>query len=148
MKKILFITLIIMVCHIGNSQIDTTNQRMIPMKETIEKPYKVGSKYYKKGESKPFTGVLYGKYKNGKYLTLQEYKDGVGNGLWINYYENGNVKEIGTYRDNKVEGPVTKYYSNGNIKAKGTYKHWKKKIGTWDFYSKDGKLIKTETYQR
>jgi len=148
MKTIIIMATLTTISFIGYSQIDTTKQRMVSMKNTIEKPYKVGSIYYKKGESKPYTGALYGKYKNGKYLTIQEYKNGVGNGLWVNYYEDGTLKEIGTYVDNRIEGPIRQYHPNGNIKAIGTYKHWKKKIGVWKYYDEDGNLIETETFQR
>ena len=128
------------------AQIDTLNQEMVPMSATYQKPYKVGGIYYKRNEKTPFTGILYGKYDNGKYLSIQEYKNGIGNGTWVNYYENGQIKEVGTYRDNRVEGPITQFYENGRIKSEGTYAHWRKKVGTWKFYSKEGLLEKTETY--
>ncbi|KAB8153448.1 hypothetical protein EZY14_009450 [Kordia sp. TARA_039_SRF] len=130
----------------GCAQIDTLQQKMLPMSATIEKPYKVGSVYYKKGTKTPYTGVLYGKFDNGKYLTLQEYKGGIGNGTYINYYENGNPKEVGTYIDNRVEGPVKLYHSNGKIKASGTFKHWKRRTGLWTFYDENGKQVKTISY--
>jgi antitoxin component YwqK of YwqJK toxin-antitoxin module len=130
------------------AQIDTLNQEMVSMSATYQKPYKVGGVYYKMNEKTPFTGVLYGKYDNGKYLSIQEYKNGIGNGTWVNYYENGELKEIGTYRDNRVEGPITQFHKNGSIKAKGTYAHWRKKVGTWKYYSKEGLLEKTESYEQ
>jgi len=129
------------------AQIDTVNQEMVSMSATYQKPYDVGGVYYKRNEKAPFTGVLYGKYDNGNYLSIQEYKNGVGNGTWMNYYENGELKEMGTYRDNRVEGPVKQFYKNGRIKAEGTYAHWRKRVGAWKFYSTDGRLEKTETYK-
>ena len=145
MKKLLTL-LAFSTLSASYAQIDTLKQEMVAMKDTREKPYKVGSVYYKKDAKTPFTGVLFGKYANGNYLTLQEYKAGVGNGKWINYYPDGAIKEIGTYRDNYVEGPITQYYENGYKKAEGTYKHWKKKIGLWKFYSEEGVLVRTKQY--
>jgi antitoxin component YwqK of YwqJK toxin-antitoxin module len=129
------------------AQIDTLNQEMVSMSATYQKPYEVGGVYYKKNEKTPFTGVLFGKYENGQYLSIQEYKNGIGNGTWVNYYENGQLKEIGTYRDNRVEGPIKQFYDNGKLKAEGTYAHWRKKVGLWKFYDRKGKLVRSETFK-
>lgn len=121
--KTYFIILGIILTSISQEQIDTFQQRMVSMNETIGKPYKVGSIYYKIGELALFTGVLFGKYSNGKHLSIQEYKNGIGNGTWINYYEDGTTKEIGAYVDNLVGGPIEMSYHNGVLKARGTYAH-------------------------
>lgn len=139
-------TLVLLNYGVASAQIDTLNRKMVPMSQTNERPYKIGSIYFKKGETEPFTGVLFGKYDNGNYLTLQEYEEGIGNGKWVNYYKDGTLKEVGTYRDNLVEGPILQYHPNGNLKAKGNYKHWKKKIGIWKYYDTSGKLVKTASY--
>lgn len=144
--KTYFIILGIFLTSISQAQIDTLQQRMVSMNETIEKPYKVGSIYYKSGESAPFTGVLFGKYSNGQYLSIQEYKNGIGNGTWINYYEDGTTKEIGTYVDNRVEGPIEMFYPNGVLKARGTYAHWRKKVSKWSYYDVNGILVEEVTY--
>jgi antitoxin component YwqK of YwqJK toxin-antitoxin module len=128
------------------AQIDTLKQEMVSMNDTYQKPYKVGGVYYKTNETAPFTGVLFGKYTNGKYLSIQEYKNGIGNGTWINYYPNGKLKEVGTYKDNRVEGPIKQYYENGNLKAEGSYAHWRKKVGNWKFYDQDGNLLRSQTF--
>lgn len=148
MKFSISTSIFCLISFLGYSQIDTINQQLLPMKSTITKPYKVGRIYYENGETTPFSGVLYGKYPNGNFLTKQEYKNGIGNGIWINYYEDGTIKEVGNYTDNRVEGPIVQYHPNGKIKAKGTYKHWKKKVGIWTYYDKNGILITTEDYKR
>ncbi len=136
------------LCSMENTraQIDTLSQEMVSMSNTYQKPYKVGGVYYKTNETAPFTGVLFGKYSNGKYLSIQEYKNGIGNGTWINYYPNGQLKEVGTYMDNRVEGPIKQYYENGNLKAEGTFAHWRKKVGKWNFYDQDGNLIRSQNF--
>lgn len=118
--------------------IDTKSQSMVAMSETTQEPYEVGTKYFAKNATKPYTGILYGKHANGNYSTMQEYKNGIGNGVWINYFATGKVEEKGTYVDNRVEGPTEQYYPNGKLKAKGTYKHWRKKVGEWIYYDENG----------
>lgn len=145
-KPVISSLFLLIMVKMGSAQIDTTNRAMIPMSGTYEKPYKVGSIYFKQDSEEPFTGILFGRYKNGNYLSIQEYKNGIGNGKWVNYYEDGTIKEIGTYIDNLVEGPIVKYHSNGMKKAEGTYKHWRKKVGIWKYYDARGLLIETETY--
>ncbi|NER11318.1 MORN repeat variant [Muriicola jejuensis] len=147
MKKIVFLSAAV-ICGLAEvtAQIDTLNREMVSMSATYQKPYTVGGVYYKQKDTVPFTGVLYGKYPNGKYLSIQEYKNGIGNGTWVNYYENGNLKEIGTYRDNRVEGPIRQYHENGKLKAEGMYAHWRRKVGLWKFYDLQGKLLRTITY--
>lgn len=146
--KILLLLTILSASLNSQGQIDTLKQRMVPMSSTIEKPYKVGSVYYKSNEKTPYTGVLYGKYNNGNYLTLQEYKNGIGNGKWVNYYKDGTIMEIGNYHNNRVEGSIKQYHENGKLKAEGTYKHWKKKVGIWIYYDTNGNTIRKINYSQ
>lgn len=103
-------------------------------------------RYFAKGETKPFTGVLFAKYANGNFSSWQEYVEGVGQGKWINYYENGNFKEVGHYNQNLVEGPIKKYYENGVLKAEGNYKDWRIKVGQWNYYDQQGNLKTLKNY--
>lgn len=135
-------------CFIVIAQKDLKDQEMVPMYDTYQKAYKLGSVYYKTGTKTPFTGVLYGKYDNGNYQTVQEYVDGIGNGKWIDFNPEG-IKECeGTYKDNRVEGPVKFFYENGSLKSEGQYIHWKKPAGIWKYYDKAGNLVHTMTYTR
>lgn len=118
----------------------------LPMSQVNGKSSEGTYRYYEKGEKEPFTGVLYAKYDNGNYSSWQEYVDGVGEGMWINYYQNGQYKEIGTYVRNQVEGPIKKFYSNGQLKAEGVYKDWRIRVGKWSFYDKSGVLKTTRDY--
>lgn len=103
-------------------------------------------RYYKPGESKPFTGILYARYDNGNYKSRQEYVEGIGQGTWINYWENGNLKEVGTYNQNRVEGPIKKYYETGKLKTEGTYKDWRIRVGKWKYYDESGSLTLEQDY--
>lgn len=71
------------------------------MSDTYQKAYKLGSVYYKTGTNTPFTGILYGKYDNGNYQTIQEYVDGVGDGKWVDYNPEGVIECVGTFTNNR-----------------------------------------------
>ncbi len=60
-----------MLCTMS-AQTAANDQELVPMSDTYQKAYKLGSVYYKTGTKTPFTGILYGKYSNGNYQTMQE----------------------------------------------------------------------------
>lgn len=129
-------------------QYKDSKEKLVAMSDTYQKAYKQGSVYYELGTNKPFTGVLYAKYDNGNYMTMQDYVDGIGNGKWIDFDPYGIKVCEGTYKDNRVEGPITFYYEDGNVKSKGQYLHWKQPIGKWIYYDKKGNVVSTMTYTR
>jgi len=143
------IKLLICICFASSLQAQPTQisaDEEISMSQANASAKDGTYRYYKNGENKGFTGILYTKYDNGNYLTRQEYKSGLGEGTWINYWPNGNLKEVGTYQKNKVEGPIKKYNQNGNLIAKGHYIDWRIRVGLWSYYDDDGNLVKTEDY--
>lgn len=148
MKTILVLLLLAQMPCISSAQSIGRDQQMIPMSETYQKAYKLGSIYYKTGTNIPFTGILYGKYDNGNYQTMQEYVDGVGNGKWVDFNPEGVMECEGTYKNNRVEGPVTFFYENGTVKSEGQYLHWKRPIGEWKYYDLKGNLVHTMIYTR
>jgi antitoxin component YwqK of YwqJK toxin-antitoxin module len=75
----------------------------------------------------PYTGFLCARYDNGQLDNVQQFKDGIGNGVWINYNPDGSKESEGTYVNNKTEGPATLFYEVESIKAKGNYVHLKNK---------------------
>jgi antitoxin component YwqK of YwqJK toxin-antitoxin module len=148
MKSIITFALICLFTLTSFAQTNLEEQRMVPMSSTYQKAYKLGSIYYEIGTDQPYNGVLYGKYSNGNYMTMQEYKNGVGNGKWIDFDPMGNKVSEGTYVNNRVEGPVKFFYENGSLKSEGQYLHWKKPIGKWTYYDKDGNVAHVMTYTR
>ena len=63
-------------------------------------------------------------------------------------YKNGNTKSAETYnRKYQLRGGYMEYYENEMIKVTGKYRRGKKQ-GRWQYYDKDGKLLKTEKYKR
>jgi antitoxin component YwqK of YwqJK toxin-antitoxin module len=150
MKSILtFLTILFTINNFAQQMLPMSNtetKKEVSMTDATGKTTNGVYKYYAKGDDKPFTGILFAKYKNGNYESWQEFENGVGQGKWINYYENGNYKEIGNYNNNLVEGSIQKFYKNGILKSKGTYKNWRIKIGEWKYYSEDGSLNNTIDY--
>lgn len=100
-----------------------------------------GQQYFAKGSKKPYTGWLCARYDNGQLESLQQFKDGIGNGIWINYDPDGRKESQGTYLNNKTEGPSMLFYEDGSIKAKGNYIHRKKSVGWWTFYDRKGNVV-------
>ena len=149
--KLITLSLIFFLTTLGYAQqslpmSQTETKRELSMSNSTGKRTNGIYRYYAKGENKPYTGVLFAKYQNGNYSSWQEYVDGLGQGMWINYYENGNYKEVGNYNNNLVEGPIKKYYENGVLKAEGNYKDWRIKIGKWRYYDVNGNLKSTIDY--
>ncbi len=103
-------------------------------------------RYYAKGSTEPYTGVLYAQYPDGQMESVQDFVDGLGQGKFKNYYRNGNLKEIGTYHQNRVEGPIEKYREDGSLLAKGTYKDWRIKVGNWIYYDATGNIREQVDY--
>ena len=127
---------------------DTTRQKMVVMSQTTLRPTPTGSRYFERGSTRPYTGLLYGRYANGQYQTIQQYRDGLANGYWMDFDPQGRKECQGTFRANKVEGPVTFFYENGRVKSKGQYLHWRRPIGEWVYYDQQGRVAHRMTYTR
>lgn len=121
--------------------------KMYAMRETVSK-YDDGPKYFIRGSDKAYTGFLYASYDNGEMMSVQQFEEGVGNGIWINYAPDGRKECQGTYVNNRVEGPVTFFYEDGSIKSEGQYREWKRPIGLWTYYDRQGNVVSTMNYTR
>ena len=78
---------------------------------------------YRKGDDKPFTGVVTGKSRHEGYRTQtclfeKKYKDGKLNGRTLYTYLNGKTESIEPYENGELNGVVTRYYESGQIKAR------------------------------
>jgi len=147
MMKFLICSIVLLVAPLSAQQ--TTEmpvEPMLSMADTYQKRAPVGSQYFAKGSQVPFTGVLFGRYANGEIMTTQDYVDGIGQGTWANYDPDGRISEQGTYKNNRVEGPVTQFYEDGSVKARGQYQHWKKPIGEWTYYDRQGNVVHQMRY--
>lgn len=116
-------------------------------------------------------------YNNGQIMSEYSEDGTFGiTGIKLDYYLNGTIERISNYYKGNFVGYYLEYYENGNIKIKGYYKyndtdtfydHLSKKneiIGvvrrvnatrpptgikcfTWNYYNKNGDLIRREDYE-
>jgi len=135
---------------------------------TIDK--KNGYSVYKKGTTKPITGLLqnyfddnkttkeiiplsHGKingnyqsfYKSGKLRSKIDYIDSKRNGKEIVYYENGKKAYEADMKDGQKNGYVTQWYKNGQKQYKVFYKN-NKVEGIVTIYKEDGSIESKNRY--
>ncbi|GAK75902.1 hypothetical protein JCM19296_1499 [Nonlabens ulvanivorans] len=151
-------------CAQNENNLDPKESEMISIDDTTTKPPKAGmvsmddasvtyggvygQQYFKKGNKKPYTGWLCARYDNGKLESAQQFVNGIGNGVWINYNPDGSKESQGTYVNNKTEGPAKLFYENGSLKAAGNYIHLKRKVGWWYFYDREGTVVSKRYFTR
>ena len=77
--------------------------------------------YYKKFGDVSFTGKVEG-------LVQGSFKDGLTEGLWVEYYDNGQVWFKGKYKDGKREDPSLSYYHDvsAQLEQTGTFRNGEK----------------------
>lgn len=112
-------------------------------------------------------------YDRDTLLSCSSYINGILDGLCLDYYPNGNVRCLKTFETGITKGLYLQYYPNGFIEAMGSIDGRREKIaieeitvdsetgeqivrtikspnwdriGIWFFYSRDGKLERTEYY--
>lgn len=108
----------------------------------------LGQQYFVKESKEPYTGWLYARYDNGELEAAQQFVDGIGNGIWINYNPDGSKDSQGTYVNNKTEGPAKLFYDDGSVKAEGDFIHLKRKVGWWFFYDREGNVVSKRLFTR
>jgi antitoxin component YwqK of YwqJK toxin-antitoxin module len=86
--------------------------------------------------------------ETGKMIPTRQVKDSVGTTTWYKKYTNIIVKRFYSYQKRKwlfgnkwpkKEGISFEYHDNGRIHKLGAY-HKDKKIGLWQYFTKDGRL--------
>ncbi|MFO0362976.1 MAG: toxin-antitoxin system YwqK family antitoxin [Flavobacteriales bacterium] len=94
-------------------------------------------------------GVCLDFYSNGNVRYLTSYEAGVRKGLCLQYYSNGIIESIGSIdgrRDGTTFIEITEDTETGD-KILRSFKssNWDR-VGIWFFYTRDGKLERTEFY--
>ena len=64
---------------------------------------------------KPFSGIAYEKYPNGRLLRAMDLKDGEKNGLLLLWYPDGAPQMSAVYRDGILNGRFLGWYANGSV---------------------------------
>ena len=100
--------------------------------ETIDDFVERNGKYYLKFSDEGFSGKVEGKVQG----TL---KDGVWEGLYLEYFDDGQLRYKETYKNGKLNGNSETYYENGQLFWKGVYKNGKYH-GLWESYWQHGTI--------
>lgn len=94
-------------------------------------------------ENGVFQGIYQSFYKNEQVKFEANYSDGILAGETKVYYEDGQLKEVVFFKNNEENGPFTEYHPNGKIKAKGSYFGGvNSEHGPLELYDENGDLIK------
>ncbi|RNB61505.1 toxin-antitoxin system YwqK family antitoxin [Brevibacillus gelatini] len=72
---------------------------------------------------KPFNGIAYELYGDGRLRYFCFYKNGFQHGLFQEFYENGEKKSEQIMRHGQTKGKKTSWYRNGKIKSLGEYEN-------------------------
>ncbi|WP_281542144.1 toxin-antitoxin system YwqK family antitoxin [Maribacter aestuarii] len=151
MKKIVF--LVCLAHFAGYAQNDNITlppeSEMVSMNDaSVKYGTHYGQQYFENASNEPYTGWLFARYDNGELESVQQFKDGIGNGIWINYNPDGSKESQGTYVNNKTEGPAKLFYEDGSVKGEGKYVHLKNKVGWWTFYDRKGNVVSKRFFTR
>ena len=73
-----------------------------------------------KGSEIPYTGKIFGLYRNGQKLSEGNVKDGKHHGLWTQWHENGQKQREANYKDGKKDGLQMWWHENGRRRANVT----------------------------
>ena len=68
---------------------------------------------------------------------INQYKNGLKEGIWIKINDSTNIMEICNYKKGVLDGPYFEYFKSGKLCVKGTYKNGKKD-GWWYSYGSGG----------
>lgn len=82
----------------------------------------------------------------GDPLHINNYKNGVLQGITKSYYYTGVLKEEGVWENGKLNGHASEYYSNGLMKTNGVYVNSKKENNYTEYYNNGSKALE-ETYK-
>ena len=63
------------------------------------------------------------------------------------YYKNGKPKQEKNYKNGNLSGNLFSYWENGTIHTRGKYKG-NRRIGVWETFDKNGKLLLSEIYSK
>lgn len=136
-------------CAQNDTQTIPPESDMVSMNDAnVKYGTRYGQQYFAKGSEEPYTGWLCARYDNGELEAIQQFKDGVGNGIWINYNPDGSKESQGTFVNNKTIGPAMLFYEDGSVKAEGKYIHLKIKVGWWTFYDRQGNVVSRRRFTR
>ncbi len=78
-------------------------------------------------------------YENGSISEEQEWRNNLKDGEWKQYFQNGELRSSGIYKEGKLSGTYEVYYENGQLRAQGNYDN-NIMNGNWVYYDENGKI--------
>lgn len=112
----------------------------------ISKKQKRNGIVYIVNEEKTYSGIITGKYENGKLKIKEAFKDGKYNGEQFTYYDNGQIQSKATFENGVAVGTFYEYYKNGAVAYTGNFLNGKRE-GEWNRYTNENEPILTEIYK-
>ena len=75
---------------------------------------------YEENGGKPFTGITYELYDNGRIVYYCYYVNGFPEGDFVRFYRDGTIRSISKMKRGRCT-ETTEWYQDGQVKEKGTY---------------------------
>lgn len=85
-------------------------------------------------------------YSNGNLYDIKHFENGTENGMWIKYHRNGKEMLKAEVADGELNGNILRWYPSGQQEVIGQYEN-DLPVGTWTYFSDDGKNKETITYK-
>lgn len=85
-------------------------------------------------------------YSNGNVRFKGFFIDDIEQGTFKHYHRNGRIKSVLNYDDDGA-ATVEMFWENGNRAAKGAYNSERERIGYWQLFYQDGRLLQTIEYE-
>ena len=83
----------------------------------------------------------------GRQITIENYKNGILNGIFEEYYPNGQLMTKVLYKDGKEDGLFESYWNNGQVKVKEIYINGRIKDGIYEWFWKNSQLHIKRSYK-
>ncbi len=106
----------------------------------------INGSVYKLNSTKPFTGTVITKHKNGVKIKEVNYKNGKEHGLYKFWRTDGSKDFVARFNNGKETGVHTFWRKNGNKKHESNYKNGALN-GSSTWFDADGKKMKEFNYQ-
>lgn len=85
-------------------------------------------------------------YPNGQVRFRGFFIDDVEQGTFTHYHRNGRIMSVLNY-DETGGSTVEMFWESGNRAAKGAYNSDRERVGLWELFYKDGRLLQTINYK-
>lgn len=66
----------------------------------------------------PYTGVVIDLHPNGKKKSRYSLKDGLAQGVWMDWHEDGSLSYYGIWKNGEGNGPFLYFYPNGELRER------------------------------